>query len=72
MYKFCKRCGQVSMNMVCTSSGERFMGRCDKWSDNILDWAEKAGKGNSRVNIETDENGFVAISYKGPMPERRI
>ena len=72
MYEFCKSCGQVSMNMVRTSLGERFIGRCDKWSDNILDWAKKARKGDSRVNIETDENGFVTISYKGPMPEMRL
>lgn len=72
MYDFCKKCGQVSMNMVCTSLGERFIGRCDKWSDNILDWAKKATKDNSQVDIQTDEHGFVSISRKGPMPERRV
>lgn len=72
MYEFCKRCGQVSMNMIHTSSGERFMGRCDKWRDNVLDWAKKGGKDSSRVDIQTDKHGFVTISYKGPMPEMRL
>ena len=72
MYELCKQWGQVSMNMVHTSLGERFIGRCDKWSDNILDWAKKAEKDDSQVNIETDEHGFVTISYKGPMPEMRV
>ena len=60
------------MNMVRTLSGERFMGRCDKWSDNVLDWAKKARKGDLQVNIETDKNAFVTISYKGPMPETKV
>lgn len=71
MYKFCKKCGQVSMNMIYTSSGERFMGKCDKWSDNILDWAKKARKDNSQVDIQTDEYGLT-ITYKGPMLEKRV
>ena len=71
MYEFCKKCGQVSMNMVRTSLGERFIGRCDKWSDNILDWAKKAKKDDSQVDIRTDEHGLT-ITYKGPMPEKRI
>lgn len=71
MYDFCKKCGQVSMNMVRTSLGERFIGRCDKWSDNILDWAKKARKGDSQVDIQTDEYGLT-ITYKGPIPERRV
>ena len=72
MYEFCKQCGQASMNMVRTSLGERFIGRCDKWSDNILDWAKKAKKDDSPVDIQTDEHGFVTIIYKGPMPQMRI
>ena len=72
MYKFCKKCGQVSMNMIHTSSGERFIGKCDRWSDNILDWAKKGKKDGSQVDIQTDEYGFVAISRKGPIPEKRI
>lgn len=72
MFEFCKQCGQVSMNMVRTSLGERFIGRCDKWSDNILDWAKKAKEDDSQVDIQTDEYGYVTISYKGPMPEKRI
>ena len=72
MFEFCKNCGQVSMNMVRTSLGERFIGRCDKWSDNILDWAKKAREDDSQVDIQTDEHGFVTISYKGPMPETRV
>lgn len=71
MYEFCKRCGQVSMNMIHTSSGERFIGKCDRWSDNILDWAKK-GEDSSRVDIQTDKHGFVTISYKGPMLEMRL
>lgn len=71
MYKFCKKCGQVSMNMIHTSSGERLIGKCDRWSDNILDWAKKS-KDGSKVDIQTDGHGFVTISYKGPMPEMRI
>lgn len=71
MYELCKKWGQVSMNMVHTSLGERFIGRCDKWSDNILDWAKKARKDNSQVDIQTDEYGLT-ITYKGPMPERRV
>ena len=71
MYDFCKKCGQVSRKMIYTSLGERFIGRCDKWSDNVLDWAKKATKDNSQVDIQTDEYGLT-ITYKGPMPERRV
>ena len=71
MYDFCKKCGQVSRKMIETSLGERFIGRCDKWSDNVLDWAKKATKDNSQVDIQTDEHGLT-ITYKGPMLEKRV
>lgn len=71
MYDFCKKCGQVSRKMIYTSLGERFIGRCDKWSDNVLDWAKKATKDNSQVDIQTDEHGLT-ITYKGPILEKRI